>query len=44
MVASIGDALDRIDMPTPAVLKPVELWTGKQLFGMLVNRTMTAPV
>jgi len=36
-VASIGDALDRIDMPPPAIIKPVELWTGKQVISMLVR-------
>jgi len=36
-VASFGDALNTIDLPTPALLKPVEMWTGKQLFSVLVR-------
>jgi DNA-directed RNA polymerase III subunit RPC1 len=26
-----------VDLPTPAILKPVELWSGKQLFSVLVR-------
>ena len=26
-----------IDLPPPALIKPVELWTGKQLFGLLLR-------
>eukprot|EP00897_Mesotaenium_endlicherianum_P003119 jgi/Mesen1/2835/ME000174S02093 len=33
----MGDALDPIDFPTPSILKPVELWTGKQVFSVLVR-------
>lgn len=33
----MGDAQDHVDLPTPAILKPVELWTGKQLFSVLVR-------
>eukprot|EP00898_Chlorokybus_atmophyticus_P005611 jgi/Chlat1/6050/Chrsp4S06335 len=33
----MGDALDPVDLPTPAIVKPVELWTGKQLFSILVR-------
>tara|TARA_B100000787_G_C16198413_1_gene302816 strand:+ start:3062 stop:7594 length:4533 start_codon:yes stop_codon:yes gene_type:complete len=28
------------ELPTPAICKPVELWTGSQLFSMLLPRTM----
>ncbi|KAM5559842.1 DNA-directed RNA polymerase III subunit 1-like [Rosa sericea] len=31
------DGEDSVDLPTPAVVKPVELWTGKQLFNVLVR-------
>ncbi|KAL3824530.1 hypothetical protein ACJIZ3_020559 [Penstemon smallii] len=37
MCSYMGDAMDPIDLPTPAVLKPVELWTGKQLFSILLR-------
>jgi DNA-directed RNA polymerase III subunit RPC1 len=33
----MSDALDAVDVPTPAILKPYELWTGKQLFSCLVR-------
>lgn len=33
----MGDGMDLIDLPTPALIKPVELWTGKQLFTMLLR-------
>jgi len=31
------DANERIDLPPPAILKPVELWTGKQVIGVLLR-------
>ncbi|XVE59161.1 hypothetical protein DITRI_Ditri05aG0023300 [Diplodiscus trichospermus] len=33
----MGDGMDLIDLPTPAILKPMELWTGKQLFSVLLR-------
>ncbi|ONM16384.1 DNA-directed RNA polymerase III subunit 1 [Zea mays] len=33
----LGDGMENIDLPTPALIKPVELWTGKQLFSVLVR-------
>ena len=32
-----GDAAEGVDLPMPAMLKPVERWTGKQLVGVLVR-------
>ncbi|XP_021721117.1 DNA-directed RNA polymerase III subunit 1-like [Chenopodium quinoa] len=32
----MGDGMDVIDLPTPALIKPIELWTGKQLFDVLL--------
>ncbi|KAL6550099.1 DNA-directed RNA polymerase III subunit 1 [Orobanche minor] len=37
MCSYMGDAMDSIDLPTPALLKPMELWTGKQLFSVLLR-------
>eukprot|EP00252_Welwitschia_mirabilis_P019861 TRINITY_DN4707_c0_g1_i3.p1 TRINITY_DN4707_c0_g1~~TRINITY_DN4707_c0_g1_i3.p1 ORF type:complete len:1280 (+),score=267.36 TRINITY_DN4707_c0_g1_i3:562-4401(+) len=37
MCSYMGDATESIDLPTPAILKPIELWTGKQLFSVLVR-------
>jgi len=36
LVSYFGDAEEHIDLPQPAILKPVELWTGKQVFSMLL--------
>lgn len=42
----MGDARDHIELPGPAICKPMELWTGKQLFGMIIqpNRTWNTSV
>jgi DNA-directed RNA polymerase III subunit RPC1 len=37
LVAFLGDANERIDMPPPAILKPRQLWTGKQIISLLVR-------
>ena len=37
LIAYMGDALMAVDLPTPAIIKPVELWTGKQLFSVLIR-------
>lgn len=37
LVAYMGDALDAVALPPPAILAPQELWTGKQLFSLLVR-------
>ena len=37
LVGYFGDACDLVDLPAPTVLKPLELWTGKQLFSMLIR-------
>ncbi|KAI9105948.1 hypothetical protein DFS34DRAFT_656655 [Phlyctochytrium arcticum] len=33
----MGDSLYHVDMPPPAILKPVRLWTGKQIFNVLLR-------
>jgi len=33
----IGDAEEWIELPHPAIIKPVELWTGKQVIGVLLR-------
>ncbi|XAR60511.1 DNA-directed RNA polymerase [Bertholletia excelsa] len=33
----MGDGMDLVDLPTPALIKPIELWTGKQLFNVLLR-------
>jgi len=44
--ATIGDAREHLDLPQPAVLKPVPLWTGKQVWSVLLkpNRASTLKV
>ncbi|CAA0835862.1 nuclear RNA polymerase C1 [Striga hermonthica] len=37
MCSYMGDAMDPVDLPTPALIKPIELWTGKQLFSVLLR-------
>ena len=37
LIAMMGDALLKVDLPTPAIVAPVELWTGKQIFGVLIR-------
>lgn len=36
LVSYFGDAEEQIDLPLPAVFKPIPLWTGKQVFSMLL--------
>ncbi|KAI9024018.1 hypothetical protein DFJ74DRAFT_705759 [Hyaloraphidium curvatum] len=33
----MGDAVTHIDLPPPAILKPQRLWTGKQLFSLVLK-------
>ncbi|EPS62830.1 hypothetical protein M569_11956, partial [Genlisea aurea] len=35
--AFVSDGLGTVDLPMPAVVKPVELWTGKQIFSVLLR-------
>ncbi|TRY75843.1 hypothetical protein TCAL_12658 [Tigriopus californicus] len=34
----------RIDLPPPAIFKPKRLWTGKQIFGMLLKPNKRCPI
>lgn len=36
-VSMMMDANEHIDLPPPAIVKPVALWTGKQIFGLLMR-------
>ena len=33
----MGDAAEQFDLPVPSILKPVEMWTGKQVFSAMVQ-------
>ncbi len=36
-----GLVIDFRSLPPPAIIKPVELWTGKQMFSMLLPKTLS---
>jgi DNA-directed RNA polymerase III subunit RPC1 len=42
MVVFMGDALDDVMLPPPTIIAPQELWTGKQLFTLLVRPNKSA--
>ncbi len=46
IVCSAGDGKDFVDIPPPAICWPVHLWTGKQVFSLLLcpNKDKTARV
>jgi DNA-directed RNA polymerase III subunit RPC1 len=35
--AYFADANERVQIPPPAIIKPRELWTGKQLINVLLR-------
>lgn len=37
MTTYFNDANERIELPAPAIIKPIELWTGKQLMTLLIS-------
>jgi len=37
MAAYLGDAAEHIDLPPPSIYRPHQLWTGKQVFSLLVK-------
>jgi DNA-directed RNA polymerase III subunit RPC1 len=37
VLAIMSDALDHMELPPPAIVLPVRLWTGKQVINMLVK-------
>ncbi|KAH6583663.1 hypothetical protein BASA61_007889 [Batrachochytrium salamandrivorans] len=40
----LGDSLLDIDLPPPAIYKPFALWTGKQVFGVLLRPSMESKI
>ncbi|KAI1345078.1 DNA-directed RNA polymerase III subunit RPC1 [Xylariaceae sp. FL0016] len=44
LVMHMMDGVTHLDLPPPAVIKPQRLWTGKQLFGMLMKPNKTSPI
>ena len=43
-VLAYRDAHLRLALPTPALLRPVRLWTGKQLFALILRPNGRVPV
>ncbi|KAK6169039.1 hypothetical protein SNE40_020167 [Patella caerulea] len=41
---SAKDEKTRIDLPHPAIYKPCKLWTGKQIFSLLIRPNKHSPV
>lgn len=37
LISHMGMDVSRIDLPPPIILKPIELWTGKQVFSILIK-------
>lgn len=35
--AFFGDANEKIEIPPPAIMKPIEMWTGKQLISVMLR-------
>lgn len=36
LVTYYGDAAEHVTVPPPAIMKPIQLWTGKQVFSLLL--------
>ncbi len=37
IISGEEDGLEKIELPPPAIMKPKQLWTGKQIFGLLLR-------
>lgn len=47
LIASMLSGRERtlkIDLPPPAIIKPIKLWTGKQIFSVLLRPNKNSPV
>jgi DNA-directed RNA polymerase III subunit RPC1 len=44
LVAYFGDAEEQIDIPPPTLIKPMELWTGKQVFSTMLRPNNEAKI
>ncbi|GAM24976.1 hypothetical protein SAMD00019534_081510 [Acytostelium subglobosum LB1] len=44
MCTHFADAYEHIDLPPPAIMKPMELWTGKQIFEVLLRPSIRSHV
>ena len=44
IISDHEDGMDKIDLPPPAILKPRKLWTGKQIFSLLLRPNLRSRV
>jgi DNA-directed RNA polymerase III subunit RPC1 len=44
IAAYAGDGDEHIDVPMPTIVKPVQLWTGKQLAGLMIRPNKDGPL
>eukprot|EP01133_Synstelium_polycarpum_P012623 gene12623-14818_t len=44
MCTHFADAHEHIDLPPPALIKPIEMWTGKQIFEVLLRPSVKSHV
>jgi len=44
MCGYFNDCNERIELPPPSILKPIELWTGKQVIGVMLRPNRTSNV
>ena len=40
----MSDGSEQVDLPAPAIIKPVEMWTGKQLFSAMLCPNKKSPL
>lgn len=39
-----SDNIKYVTLPPPAILKPIKMWTGKQIFGLIIRPNMECPI
>ena len=44
LMSYFGDADEQVDIPPPALIKPIRLWTGRQIFTAMINPTKESKI
>ncbi|AJU02326.1 BCN_G0049950.mRNA.1.CDS.1 [Saccharomyces cerevisiae] len=44
LLSMMSDGIEHFDIPPPAIMKPYYLWTGKQVFSLLIKPNHNSPV
>ncbi|CAI4064204.1 hypothetical protein N7582_002611 [Saccharomyces uvarum] len=44
LLCMMSDGVEQFDVPPPAIMKPYYLWTGKQVFSLLIKPSHKSPV